>query len=82
MFRTTRLARYVTRQHHPAADEVMRRTLSTPRRFDPVAAGLEATAWGTFAVTYGIIIDWIYSSHLDMWDGTYGLEDDDDEDDD
>jgi hypothetical protein len=81
MFRASRMARYITREHHPHADEVMRRTLTAPKKFDPVAAGLEVTAWGTFFATYGIIADWIYSSHLDMWDGTYGIEDDDDEDD-
>jgi hypothetical protein len=45
-----------------------------------VAGLLEVISWGAFAVTYGIIVNWLYTGHLDLWDGTYGTEEDDDDD--
>ena len=48
---------------------------------DPVHAVFGTLAVGTFFVTYFIIFNWIYEGYCDLWDGTYGLDDDDDEDD-
>lgn len=48
---------------------------------DALAGTLLYLSYGTFAMTYLIIVNWIYQGYLDLWDGTYGLDDDDDEDD-
>jgi hypothetical protein len=80
MFRASLTRRYLTRRYHPRADEVLQHTLAAPRARDPVAGLLEVISWGAFAVTYGIIVNWLYTGHLDLWDGTYGTEEDDDDD--
>jgi hypothetical protein len=71
------------RAYHPQSstilDAVLRRTPGS--RADPVYVGLSVASVGTFVGTYGIIGDWVYQSYLDLWDGTYGLDDDDDDDD-
>ena len=81
MYRASRLSRYLSRAQHPRAEAVVNTIVAAPRRVDVVASVLELGSWTTFLVTYGIIFNWIYTSHLDLWDGTYGIEDDDDDDD-
>ncbi len=84
MLRRTTVSRaLLSKAQHPRAEAILSQVLAAKaKRADPVAASLEAVSWGLFAVTYGIIVNWIYASHLDLWDGVYGIEDDDDEDDD
>ena len=80
MFRATSLTRYLTRQH-PQAEQVVGQIIAAPRRADVVAATFDLGALAGFFVTYGIIANWIYQGHLDLWDGVYGIEDDDEDDD-
>ena len=79
--RTAARATLLTRRQHPRADDLLQQVYRVPTAGDPVAATLRAGAWGTFAATYAIIADWIYQAHLDKWDGTYGVDDEDEEDD-
>jgi hypothetical protein len=81
MFRATLTTRYLYRRHHPHADAILQRTLAVKPPRDVLSSVLQALSWCGFAVTYAIIVNWIYSSHLDLWDGTYGIEDDDEDDD-
>lgn len=47
---------------------------------DPITTAGNTIGWALFAVTYGIMVNWIYEGYLDLWHGTYGLGDDDDDD--
>ena len=57
--------------NHPVAKET---------GFDPISSVFTLVAWGLFAYTYIIIFNWIYEGYCDFWDGTYGLDDDDEDD--
>lgn len=82
MLRTSAVRRLLTRVQHPSAERIVQQAVSVPPRSDLAVSTMNFLSWSTFAVTYGIIVNWIYSAHLDHWDGTYGVDDDDDDDDD
>ena len=50
--------------------------------FDAVTLVLLALSVVNVCVTYFIIFDWIYQGHVELWDGTYGVDDEDDDEDD
>jgi hypothetical protein len=48
---------------------------------DSLSLALMLLSVANVAATYMIIFDWLYQGHCSLWDGTYGVEDDEDEDD-
>lgn len=81
MLRRTLPSRWLSRTQHSQSNAIVSQIIAVPRRRDVVSAlfdGLNACA---FITTYAIIVNWIYQGHLDLWDGTYGIEDDDEDDD-
>ena len=49
-------------------------------RSDPISLGCAVVGWSLFVCTYLIMVDWIYTGYLELWDGVYGIEDDDEDD--
>lgn len=79
MIRTTRLtAMWKTVPRSPAAvtQPIVKKSLNLPDTFSAI---LNVAGWGLFGVTYAIISNWIYEGYVDLWHGTYGLDDDDDD---
>ena len=46
---------------------------------DPGQRGLAMLGLCAFLAAYGMIFDWIYRGYVDLWFGTYGIEEDEDE---
>ncbi len=66
-----------------AVDDVYAQVLERSAR----GAGKEAlqgamltASVGCGIVTYSIMLNWVYQGYLDLWEGTYGADDDDDDD--
>jgi hypothetical protein len=49
---------------------------------DPLTVVLLFLSAVNMLFVYLIIFDWLYQGHVDLWDGTYGLDDEDDDDED
>jgi hypothetical protein len=49
---------------------------------DPLTVVLLLLSAVNMLGVYLIIFDWLYQGHVDLWDGTYGLDDDEDDDED
>ena len=81
---SSRLLRQTNRAIFESRGSLLRPVLdlhrSTQARADPLARLFTAVGWSLFAVTYAIVANWLYEGHLDLWHGTYGVEDDEDDD--
>lgn len=80
MFRSTRLAVSWARTPRTPAALIQPVVAASIRIRDPFGSFLGACSWSLFVVTYAIIANWIYEGYVDLWHGTYGLDDDDDDD--
>ena len=46
---------------------------------DPLALMLRAISWMLAIATYAIMVNWVYTAHLEYWDGVYGVEEEEEE---
>ena len=53
--------------------------LSKGMHSDPLSRALSLVGWGLFGTTYLIMVNWIYTGYLELWDGVYGVDDDEDD---
>jgi hypothetical protein len=79
MLRSTRLSKVWARQPRTPAELIQPIIATSIRAPDTIGSFLNVCGWGLFVVTYSIIANWIYEGYVDLWHGTYGLDDDDDD---